>query len=175
MAAIFLCPDEVFTPSQVRNKVFTNLGFLMRKTELEEKQVKKIPYEIDGKIVKVEVKDDVAAVYEEIDKETKRNEWKHEKRASRHYCSLEQITFNGFQIKNESVDIQADLEQKEIVQSLHKAIKQLLLEQQKLIYLVFFKGETLSSIAAKRKVSKQAVAQQLNRVKIQLKNILKNL
>lgn len=38
-----------------------------------------ITYEVDGKTVELEVEDGFASAYLEIDTESKRNDWKHER------------------------------------------------------------------------------------------------
>lgn len=134
----------------------------------------KIKYEINGKIVKLEVEDSFASAYLEVETESKRNEWKHEWRNRKHNCSLEAITEGGYQIASEDESAEDMLEFEETKAALRQAIKQLLPEQQELVRRVYFNGEQMVDIAKERGVSKQAVSQQMDRALAQLKKYLKN-
>lgn len=134
----------------------------------------KIKYEINGKIVNLEVEDSFASAYLEVETESKRNEWKHEWRNRKHNCSLETITEGGYQIASEDESAEDMLEFEETKAALRQAIKQLLPEQQELVRRVYFNGEQMVDIAKERGVSKQAVSQQMDRALAQLKKYLKN-
>jgi len=133
-----------------------------------------IKYEVDGKTVELEVEDRFATAYLEIDTESKRNDWKHDRRAKRHYCSLEQITENGYQIESDDEPIGEQVEQKEKVAALRAAIKRLSPKQQELIRRVYINGEKQSDIADKLGIGKTAVNNCLQRALAQLKKILEN-
>ena len=132
----------------------------------------KIKYEIDGQAIEIEVEDSVASAYVDIDAESKRNDWKHEKRAKRHYCSLEHITDEGYQIATNEESPSEKMEREEEFSELRAAIKQLLSQQQELIYRVYFKGQTHTEIANEFGVDRSAIGHRVERALVALKKIL---
>lgn len=132
----------------------------------------KIKYEIDGQAIEIEVEDSVASAYVEIDAESRRNDWKHEKRAQRHYCSLERIENEGYQILGNDESPSEILERKEEFGELRAAIKQLLPQQQELIDRVYFKGQSHTEIAEELGVDRSAIGHRVGRALAALKKIL---
>lgn len=132
----------------------------------------KIKCVINGEVTEIEVEDSFATAYLEIDAESKRNEWKHERWATRHSCSLERITDNGFQIAAPD-DVEEEAEKAEEHAALKAAIAELTPEQQELIRRVYFNDEEEQKIAQELGVSKQAINQRVMRTLAALKKILK--
>lgn len=133
-----------------------------------------IKYEVDGKTIELEVEDSFASAYLEVETESKRNEWKHEKRAKRHHCSLEAITEGGYQIASDDESASEMVEDAEQKAALRQAIRELLPEQQELIRRIYFGGETETSIAEELGVTQSAIAHRVARALAQLKKYLKN-
>lgn len=106
-----------------------------------------IKYEINGKIVELEVEDSFASAYVEIDIESKRNEWKHDWRNRKLNCSMDALDESGFQFKSDNPSIDEVIEQEEEHEELIKAISMLLPEQQDLIRQVYFEGKTHTEIS----------------------------
>ena len=68
--------------------------------------MKKIKYEINGKIVELEVEDSFAEQYEIITQESKRNDWKHDWRNRKNNTSLEVLEESGFQFVSKEKSVQ---------------------------------------------------------------------
>lgn len=132
-----------------------------------------IKYEINGKIIELEVEDSFASAYVEIDIESKRNEWKHDWRNRKLNCSMDALDEGGFQFKSDEPSVDDVIEREEEHEELKKAISMLLPEQQELIQRVYFKGETHTEIAQALGVDRSAISHRVSRALVQLKKILK--
>lgn len=132
-----------------------------------------IKYEINGKIVELEVEDSFASAYVEIDIESKRNEWKHDWRNRKLNCSMDALEESGFQFKSDNPSIDEVIEQEEEHEELIKAISMLLPEEQDLIRQVYFEGKTHTEIARELGVDRSAISHRISRALVQLKKILK--
>lgn len=131
----------------------------------------KIKCVINGQVTEIEVEDSFATAYLEIDAESKRNDWKHERWATRHSCSLERITDNGYQIAAPD-DVAEEMEQSDERAALKAAIAQLAPEQQELIRRIYFNDENQTDIAEELGVTQSAIAHRLARALAALKKIL---
>lgn len=134
----------------------------------------KIQANINGTIVEIEVEYTFAQAYTEIEIETQREEWRADRRKKRHEASLNAIEDGGYDIADTAPTPDVVCEEKEKYRNVRKAIKQLPPHYQELIYRVFFKGESVLSIAKKKGCSSQALDKQLKNAKNKLKEILKN-
>ena len=132
-----------------------------------------IKYEINGKIVELEVEDSFASAYVEIDVESKRNEWKNDWRNRKLNCSMDALDESGFQFKSDDMPIDEQIEQEEEREELKRAISMLLPEQQDLIRRIYFQGETHTEIARALGVDRSAVSHRVSRALAQLKKFLK--
>lgn len=132
-----------------------------------------IKYEINGKIIELEVEDSFASAYVEIDIESKRNEWKHDWRNRKLNCSMDALDEGGFQFKSDEPSVDDVIEREEEHEELKKAISMLLPEQQELIQRVYFKGETHTEIAQALGIDRSAISHRVSRALVQLKKILK--
>lgn len=132
-----------------------------------------IKYEINGKIVELEVEDSFASAYVEIDIESKRNEWKHDWRNRKLNCSMNALDESGFQFKSNNLPIEEQIEMDEEHEELKKAISMLLPEQQDLIRLIYFEGKTHTEIARELGVDRSAISHRVSRALAQLKKFLK--
>lgn len=94
-----------------------------------------------------------------------------EHKETRRHQSLEKSTEKGFDIVDENQDFEDSLIE---IDYLHNAMKKLTVEQREVIMEYYFKDKTCQEIANEKRVSPQAVAQQLKRAIQRLKNIFKN-
>lgn len=112
--------------------------------------------------IEVEVEDEFALTYKAM---AKRDELD-ERRETRRHQSLNASIDNGFDFKDERVDIEGDsIAQDEMM----KALSVLSKEQQELITKIYYEGFTLTEVARTRGVSQAAVGQQMKRALAQLK------
>ena len=131
--------------------------------------MKKIKYEQNGKMVEIEVTDSFAESYEIINQETKRSDWKHERRNTKYNSSLELLVESGFQIASEDPTPDERLEKQEEVTLLRQALSTLTEEQQWLVNEVYFKGRSQVDIANELGVSKMAITLRLQTILKKLK------
>lgn len=122
----------------------------------------------DGKAQEVAVTDNVYAIIQELDKKDYANERKHRRKR----ISLEKAVDNGWDVIDPNADIEAIINKKERYKKLYAALNALPKEQQRLIYLVFFKGTSQIEIAKQEGVSKVAIHLRLQVILQKLKEIL---
>lgn len=134
--------------------------------------MKKIKYELNGKLVEIEVTDSFAESYEIITQETQRSDWKHERRATKYNSSLELLEESGFQIASDEPTAEDKLVENETYANLHKAISLLEPNKQKIVYMYFFENKTMEQIAEALNVQKPAISKQISRILEKLKKIL---
>lgn len=134
----------------------------------------KITADINGTIVEIEVEDNFAQAYAEIEEETRREEERVAKRKKRHEASFNAIEDGGFDIADTAPTPDIECEKNDMRGKVRQAIKQLPSHYQELVYRVFFNEETAVSIAKEKGSSRQAIDKQLRNAKNKLKEILKN-
>lgn len=134
----------------------------------------KITAEINGVVVEIEVEDTFAQAYAEIEEETRREEERVAKRKKRHEASFNAIEDGGFDIADTAPTPDIVCEKNYMRRTVRQAIAELPSHYQELIYRVFFKGESVLSIAKEKGCSSQALDKQLKNAKNKLKEILKN-
>lgn len=134
----------------------------------------KIKANINGVIVEIEVEDKFAHVYADIELETQREDWRAERRRKRHETSLEALEDAGHEIADTAPTPDIVCEENDMRRKVKQAIEQLPNHYQELIHRVFFKGESVLSIAKEKGCSSQALDKQLKNAKKKLKEILKN-
>ena len=128
----------------------------------------KISYEIKGNVIEIEVNDDCANAYKEmVKKQENRN-----RAETRRHQSLELSIKGGYQFGDESADIEEQYIKKEEKKALHKAIQQLLPQQQELIRKIYFENKSVVEIAKDEGVSHQAISDRLKKIITSLKKNL---
>ena len=130
--------------------------------------MKKISYEINGTRVEVEVTDELAALYEQMDEEEKRVN----RKETRRHQSLETLVEGGFQIADPDSDIEETLIKQHDIDRLHRALAFLTDDQKWLVEQVFYCGRKQSEIAAELGVCKQALNNRITRVIKKIKKFL---
>ena len=103
--------------------------------------------------------------------ELERQEYNGNHRETRRHASLDAYNLDDNLLPS-GEDIPAEYERKEDEVSIHRAISQLLPEQQRLIRQIFFDGITPSEIARSEGVDKSAISHRLTRALKKLKRFL---
>jgi len=134
--------------------------------------MKKIQYEINGKIVELEVEDSFATQYEIINQESKRNNWKHDWRNRKNNTSLEVLEENGFQFISTELPADECMEIQEELDALRKALSLLKEFDRILIERIYFNGEKAVDIAKELGVGKSAISNRLERIFKKIKKFL---
>ena len=134
--------------------------------------MKTIKYQIEKKTITLEVEDDFAKSYSELEVEFQRQEWRQERAAKRHNSSFDELEEAGFQIADDEPSLDEQLYSKEIHEALHKAIKKLTPEQQRLVALVFYQDKSQSEIAKEMGIDKSSLSHRMIRIYKQLKKFL---
>ncbi len=122
--------------------------------------MKKIKYEINGTFIDIEVSDEVAQHYEQIETEEKRIK----RKETRRHQSLETLVESGFQIADPKGDIEERALQNDDVEQLRKALKVLTEDQKWLIEQVFYYGRKQSEVAAELGIDPTAIRNRLRKI-----------
>lgn len=131
-------------------------------------QMKTIKYEINGTFVEVEVSDEFARQYEQIEAEEARQIWRDKKRKD---SSLERMVEAGFQVADPNSNIEEKLLEKCDIEQLGEAIKTLTEDQKWLIEQVFFYGRKQSEVAAELGIDPTAIRNRLRKIYDKIKKI----
>lgn len=123
--------------------------------------MKTIKYEVNGTFVEVEVSDEFARQYEQIEAEEARQIWRDKKRKD---SSLERMVEAGFQVADPNSNIEEKLLEKYDIEQLSEAIKTLTEDQKWLIEQVFFYGRKQSEVAAELGIEPVAVWNRLQKI-----------
>ena len=123
--------------------------------------MKTIKYEVNGTFVEVEVSDEFARQYEQIEAEEARQIWRDKKRKD---SSLERMVEAGFQVADPNSNIEEKLLEKYDIEQLSEAIKTLIEDQKWLIEQVFFYGRKQSEVAAELGIEPVAVWNRLQKI-----------
>ena len=124
---------------------------------------------VNGDTVAVEVEREI---YEAL-VEMERQERNSERRETRRHVSLDALVEDGAQFGDGGEDALAELLRAVERAALREAISMLLPEQQELIHRVYFRGESLASIARNEGVHPSAVSFRLSRIHKKIQKILK--
>lgn len=123
----------------------------------------------DGKVVEIDVPDDVAEVTVDFEREernaARRDRWRKEK-------SIEAMNEFGAEIADECADVEAAMEVKEKAADVMDAVSKLTAKQHELVRLVYFEEAQLSEIADREGVSVSAISQRLATIHKKLKKLL---
>ena len=123
--------------------------------------MKTIKYEFNGTFVEVEVSDEFARQYEQIEAEEARQIWRDKKRKD---SSLERMVEAGFQVADPNSNIEEKLLEKYDIEQLSEAIKTLTEDKKWLIEQVFFYGRKQSEVAAELGIEPVAVWNRLQKI-----------
>lgn len=122
--------------------------------------MKKISYEVNGTRVEVEVTDEFAALYEQMDEEEKRVN----RKETRRHQSLETLVEGGFQIADPDSDIEETLIKQHDIDQLHRALAFLTDDQKWLVEQVFYYGRKQSEIAAELGIDATSIRDRLRAI-----------
>ena len=127
-----------------------------------------------GNEVSVEVNDEFAAVYVELDRQDKNNE----RKETRRHVSLNKTVKNHDSedivehidlLEDKRSNIEENYIQREEIATLRDGIKSLLPEQRRLIEQVFYEERSIKSLAEEYGVSSPAIINRLNKIYAQLR------
>ncbi len=119
----------------------------------------------DGKIIELEVSDEVGTFYLSSVEEEKKNE----RRETRRHTSLESFTYEDKRFFDDGTDLLADLIASETVS---RAMSHLTERQQYLIRKTCLEGWKYTELAALEGVDESAIRHAVNRAKNKLKKVL---
>lgn len=122
--------------------------------------MKKIKYEINGTFVEIEVSDEFARQYEQIEMEEKRVN----RKETRRHQSLEMLIESGFQIADQKSDIEEKTFHNDDIRQLRYALETLTVDQKWLIEQVYFLDRKQSEIAAELGINPVAVWNRLQKI-----------
>ena len=132
-----------------------------------------IKYTFDnGKCETYEVDEHIALAYEQIETETSREEERTRWRKRKKLNSLEEMTDFGVQFKSNEPTPEELAIQRDESRRLHNAISLLPENQQKLVFNVYFNGQSLTEIAKQEGVSYQAIQNRMAKILKKLKTFL---
>jgi len=127
----------------------------------------KINYkDADGKIIELEVSDEVGTFYLSSVEEEKKNE----RRETRRHTSLESFTYEDKRFFDDGTDLLADIIASETVS---RAMTYLTERQQYLIRRCFLEGWSYTELAALEGKDESAIRHAVNRAKDKLRKFLK--
>lgn len=128
--------------------------------------MKTIKYEINGTFIDIEVTDEFALQYEQIEAEEARQIWRDKKRKD---SSLERMVEAGFQVADPNSNIEENLLEKCDIEQLSEEIKALTEDQKWLIEQVFFYGRKQSEVAAELGIDPTAIRNRLQKIYSKIK------
>lgn len=128
-----------------------------------------IQYEINGKMIDIEVTEEFAKQYKQIETEEKRVN----RKETRRHKSLETLIEVGFQILDPNGDIEEKTLMNEDIKQFRNALKTLTPDQKWLVYQVYFCGRNQIDIAKKIGVDPTAIRNRLRKIYAKLKKFLK--
>ena len=126
-------------------------------------------HEVNGTFVEVEVSDEFARQYEQIEAEEARQKWRDKKRKD---SSLERMVEAGFQVADPNSNVEEKLFEKYDIEQLSIAIKTLTEDQKWLIKQIFYYGRKQSEVAAELSICKQALNNRIARILEKIKKFL---
>lgn len=127
--------------------------------------MKRIKYEVNGKVIDIEVTDEFAAQYEQIEA----NEKRVNRKETRRHQSLDALVESGFQIAAPGSDIEANLIMQNNIDLLRRAFADLTNDQKWLVEQVFYCGRKQSEIAAELGIDPTAIRNRLKKIYSKIK------
>lgn len=122
---------------------------------------------VDDKTAKLLEKADAQVMHEYIVAE--HEQYLSELKETRRHQSLDLSLENGHEFEDEESNLEEKLIKDEMYEEIHKAISTLSKEQQWLLYEVYFKGQTIVSVAKKFGVSHVAILNRLEKIHKKIK------
>lgn len=116
-------------------------------------------------LVNVEVSEEFAVAFAKYEKA----EVIVERKEARRHQSLDKSLNNGFDIPDESSNVEEAVIHQEEIEEIHKAIRTLKPKQQWLVAQIFFQGRPMVDIALEIGVSQAAITQQMQVINGRLK------
>ena len=129
-------------------------------------QMVTIQYEINGKMIDIEVTEEFAKQYKQIETEEKRIN----RKETRRHQSLEKYMEKGFNVADERVDIEEAMFYQESINELYSIIKALPMKEKSIIFAYYFESKTFEQIAKEHNVQKPAISKHLKRILEKIKN-----
>lgn len=133
-------------------------------------QMKIIKYEVNGKQIDIEVTEEFARQFEEMQAESKHQHWRNKKRKE---SSFDAMIESGYQAEDPNSNIEDLFIRQSDLQMLYKAIESLEPQQKWLIYQVFFCRRNQIEIARKMEIDPTAIRNRLRKIYAKLKKFLK--
>lgn len=130
--------------------------------------MKTIKYEIDEKSVEIEVTEEFAAAYAEMEREDARIE----RRETRRTQSLDNSLDNGFDIPDESVDVEESAVKKDEITRLYAALEHLTAKQKQVLFLYAVNGLSFIEISKNLELNKDTVREHYSAAIKKLKKFL---
>ena len=125
-----------------------------------------IKYEINGTYIDIEVTDEFAMQYEQIEADEKRIN----RKETRRHQSLETLIEGGFQIADQESDIEEKAFQNDDIEQLYKAFAVLTEEQKWLVEQVYYHNRKQSEIAAELGIDATSIRDRLRVIYKKIKN-----
>lgn len=125
-----------------------------------------IQYEINGKMIDIEVTEEFARQYKQIETEEKHIN----RKETRRHQSLEKYMEKGFNVADERVDIEEAMFYQESINELYSIIKALPMKEKSIIFAYYFESKTFEQIAKEHNVQKPAISKHLKRILEKIKN-----
>ena len=131
----------------------------------------KINYYVNGTMVEIEVEDDFASKYNELDHESKKAAERHRWHKRKHLLRLDVIDEDAEILEDGSEDIEEKVIKNEEYAALHKALKTLLPQQQDIIKKIYFEGKSKIEVARELGITDAAVRNRLRKIFEKIKKV----
>lgn len=132
--------------------------------------MKIIKYEVNGKQIDIEVTEEFARQFEEMQAESKHQHWRNKKHKE---SSFDAMIESGYQAEDPNSNIEDLFIRQSDLQMLYKAIESLEPQQKWLIYQVYFCGRNQIEIAKKMEIDPTAIRNRLRKIYAKIKKFLK--
>lgn len=130
----------------------------------------KMKYEIGGKCVELEVTEEFAAAYAELEREERLSE----RRETRRHCSLEEIMEHGWDMADPVSDAALLAEKSEETALLKEALQRLTDQQRTVLFLCLGKGRSFRETAAELGLNKETIREHYLAATKNLRNFFQN-
>lgn len=132
----------------------------------------KINYYVNGTMVEIEVEDAFATTYNAMERESKKAAERHRWHKRKHLLRLDVIDEDDEILASSDEGIEETAIKNEEYNSLHKALKTLLPQQQELIKKIYFEGKTQIEVAKELGITDAAVRNRLKKIFEKIKKVL---
>ena len=131
----------------------------------------KINYYVNGTMVEIEVEDAFATTYNEMERESKKAAERHRCHKRKHLLRLDVIDEDDEILASSDEGIEETAINNEEYNTLHKALKTLLPQQQELIKKIYFEGKTQIEVAKELGITDAAVRNRLKKIFEKIKKV----